>query len=207
MRSGIKRKSSSYSMTSMSSSVFQFEQTPLPGLWVLHPPVFEDERGFFTEVWKKDRLVGGSLLPEFVQDNHSRSHKGVIRGMHFQWDAPLGKLIRVVRGAAFLVSVDIRKNSGTLGKWFALELSEGNKKQLWAPAGFASGFCALEEPTDVQYKYTAFYNANGESNIRWNDSGVGINWPIEEPILSERDQNALTLEEWLKREESAIFTL
>src|SRR5215467_8767915 len=137
------------------------------------------------------------LPHEFVQDNHSRSAKGVLRGLHFQWEPPMGKLMRVTVGSAFLVAVDIRKGSPTLGQWFGLEVSAENRKQVWAPAGFARGFCALSEFVEVQYKCTAIYNSKGESGIRWNDPDIGIEWPITNLQLSEKDRNAPSLAQWL----------
>ncbi len=164
---------------------------------VLTPDVFADERGFFMETFRADQFKSLGLPTEFVQDNHSRSRKGVIRGLHFQWDPPMSKLMRVTYGSAFLVAVDIRKGSATLGKWFGIEVSAENKRQVWAPAGFARGLCALSDVAEVQYKCTAIYNNKGESGIRWNDPRLGIAWPDCDPILSDKDRNAQTLDQWL----------
>lgn len=166
---------------------------------VLAPQVFEDERGFFMETFRADQFCGLGLPTEFLQDNHSRSKKGVLRGLHFQWDPPMGKLMRVTYGRAFLVAVDIRKGSPTVGRWFGLEVSAENKKQVWAPAGFARGFCVLSDYADLQYKCTAIYNPKGESGIRWDDPEIGVEWPRIDGdwILSEKDQKAQTLAEWL----------
>lgn len=177
----------------------EIESEHLNGVVVLrHPDVFEDERGFFVEVYRADQFEALGLPTNFVQDNHSRSRKGVLRGLHFQWDPPMGKLMRVTYGAAFLVAVDIRKGSPTLGRWFGLEVSARDKRQIWAPAGFARGFCVLSDYAEIQYKCTGIYNPKCESGIRWNDPAIGIEWPIKDPILSERDRNAQTLEEWLR---------
>src|SRR5580692_7089395 len=137
---------------------------------VLAPKVLGDDRGFFMETYRADNFREFGLPTEWVQDNHSRSAKGVLRGLHFQWDPQMSKLMRVTRGAAFLVAVDIRKGSPTLGKWFGVEASAENRRTVWAPAGFARGFCALSDATEIQYKCTGIYNGKAESAIRWNDS-------------------------------------
>lgn len=176
----------------------EIEQTTIKGLLVINPEVKEDERGFFMEIYREDKFaVAGIKIEKLVQQNHSRSLKGVIRGLHFQWNKPLGKLIRVINGRAFVVAVDIRKKSSTLGQWFGLELSAENKKLLYAPAGFASGFAVTGDVAEVEYLYTALYNPAGESNILWNDPQISVDWPIKNPILSERDQKARLLKEWL----------
>ncbi len=177
----------------------------LNGIVVIEHEVFEDDRGFFMEVFRKDEFEALGLPTNFVQDNHSRSSKGVLRGLHFQWDPPMGKLMRVTHGSAFLVAVDIRKDSPSLGNWFGLEVSAANKKQVWAPAGFARGFCVLSEHAEIQYKCTGTYNKNGESGILWNDPALGIEWPVRDPILSGKDTNAQTLDQWLQRPESEHF--
>jgi dTDP-4-dehydrorhamnose 3,5-epimerase len=174
-------------------------------LAVIATEFFEDDRGFFMEVYRKDQFEELGLPGEFVQDNHSRSAKGVIRGLHYQWDPPMGKLMRVTLGRAFLVAVDIRKGSPTLGKWFGIEVSAENKKQIWAPAGFARGFCILSEYAEIQYKCTGIYNSRCESGILWNDPAIGIEWPCTNPVLSKKDAAAQTLAEWLKRPESEFF--
>ncbi len=181
------------------------EKTKIDDVLIFTPKVRGDERGFFMEVYRKDVFKELGLYKEFVQDNHSRSKKNVLRGIHFQWDPPMGKLMRVTRGEAFLVAVDIRKNSPTLGEWIGEYISEENKKQIWAPAGFARGFCSLSDITEIQYKCTGTYNHNGESGIRWNDPRIGIKWPTDDPQLSEKDTTAQTLEEWLKTPESDFF--
>jgi dTDP-4-dehydrorhamnose 3,5-epimerase len=190
----------------MQSMKLVIESRHLNGLAVIAPEVFEDERGFFYEAYRKDQFLELGLPGDFVQDNHSRSVKGVLRGLHFQWDPPMGKLMRVTLGSAFLVAVDIRKGSPTLGKWLGMEVSSQNKKQVWAPAGFARGFCVLSDVAEIQYKCTGIYNSKGESGVRWNDPALGIAWPLEGPIVSKKDQVAQTLKEWLQRPESNNFT-
>jgi dTDP-4-dehydrorhamnose 3,5-epimerase len=178
------------------------ESEHLNGLTVLVPEVFQDERGFFMEVFRSDQFKQLGLPTSFIQDNHSGSGKGVLRGLHFQWDPPMGKLMRVTTGKAFLVAVDIRKGSPTLGKWFGIEATAENRKQVWAPAGFARGFCVLSDFAEIQYKCTGIYNNRGESGILWNDPEIGIKWPITNPLLSEKDIQAQTLFQWLNRKES-----
>jgi dTDP-4-dehydrorhamnose 3,5-epimerase len=176
---------------------------------VLVPEVFQDDRGFFMEVFRADQFGKLGLPTNFVQVNHSRSQKNVLRGLHFQWDPPMGKLMRVTRGSAFLVAVDIRKGSPTIGQWFGVEASEENKKQVWAPAGFARGFCSLSGWTEIQYFCTGIYNSCGESGILWNDPKLNVSWPIseQEALLSQRDRDAQTLESWLESPESDFFRL
>lgn len=176
---------------------FSIESTHLNGLVVLTPSVYEDERGFFMEVFRADQFRDLGLPTEFVQDNHSSSKHGVLRGLHFQWDPAMGKLMRVTVGSAYLVAVDIRKGSPTLGRWFGIEGSAANRKQVWAPAGFARGFCVTSDYAEIQYKCTGTYSSNAESGIRWNDPRVGVEWPVKDPILSAKDANAQTLEQWL----------
>lgn len=172
---------------------------------VLAHECFHDERGFFMEVFRADHFRELGLPTEFVQDNLSRSSKHVLRGLHFQWDPPVGKLMRVAQGRAFLVAVDIRIDSPTLGQSFGIELSAEDGKQVWAPAGFARGFCALSNMVEIQYKSTGTYNQLTEGAIRWNDPALGINWPVSNPTLSSKDENARTLAEWLASNESAHF--
>ncbi|MFZ0277494.1 MAG: dTDP-4-dehydrorhamnose 3,5-epimerase [Candidatus Sulfotelmatobacter sp.] len=172
---------------------------------VVIPEAFRDSRGFFSETFRADQFKALGLPTEFVQDNHSRSAKGVVRGLHFQWDPPMGKLMRVTAGSAFLVAVDIRKGSPTLGKWVGVEASAENRRQVWAPAGFARGFCALSDGTEIQYKCTGIYNNKAESAIRWNDPTIDIQWPLTEVTVSDKDRNAMTLAEWLQSPESDNF--
>ncbi|HEY8241557.1 MAG TPA: dTDP-4-dehydrorhamnose 3,5-epimerase [Kiritimatiellia bacterium] len=185
----------------------KLESTHLGDVKVLAPEVFEDPRGFFMEVYREDQFAALGIPARFVQDNHSRSEKGVLRGLHFQWDPPMGKLMRVTFGSAFLVAVDIRKGSPTLGKSFGIECSAGNKKQVWAPAGFARGFCVLSDFAEIQYKCTGIYNSKAESGIRWNDPALGIEWPVKDPKLSKKDVEAQTLAEWLNRPEAENFRI
>ncbi len=176
----------------------ELESTHLEGaVVVLKPKVLGDERGFFMETYRKDNFQDMGLPTEWVQDNHSRSAKGVLRGLHFQWEPPMGKLMRVTQGAAFLVAVDIRKGSPTLGKWFGAEVTAENKKQVFAPYGFARGFCALTEGCEVQYKCTGIYNSEGESGISYKDSEIGIEWPLKDVQVSEKDAKAQSLAQWL----------
>jgi dTDP-4-dehydrorhamnose 3,5-epimerase len=173
---------------------------------VIVPDVFQDGRGFFMETFRADQFRELGLPVEFVQDNHSRSSKGVVRGLHFQWEPPMGKLMRVPLGNAFLVAVDIRKDSPTLGRWAGVECSAENRRQVWAPAGFARGFCVLSEVAEIQYKCTGVYNNQAESGIVWNDPAIGIEWPVADPILSDKDAKARTLADWLASADSANFT-
>ena len=177
----------------------------LNGIVVLAPEVFQDDRGFFMETYRTDQFKELGLPTGFVQDNHSRSSKNVLRGLHFQWEPPMGKLMHVTLGTAFLVAVDIRKNSPTFGKWYGAEVSAENKKIIWAPAGFARGFCVLSEFAEIQYKCTGIYSNKAESGILWNDPAIGIEWPVKEPILSGKDATAQTLKQWLEKEESNNF--
>jgi len=171
----------------------------------LKPQIFEDDRGFFLESFRADQFEKLGLPTNFVQDNHSRSVKGVVRGLHFQWEPPMAKLMRVTFGSAFLVAVDIRKGSPTLGQWYGEEISDKNKKQIYAPAGFARGFCVLSDFAEIQYKCTGIYNNKAESGFLWNDSEIGVKWPVKEPILSDKDKNAQTFSEWLSKAESDNF--
>jgi dTDP-4-dehydrorhamnose 3,5-epimerase len=181
------------------------ESRLLQDVVVVVPDVFQDTRGFFMETFRKDEFIDNGLPTDFVQDNHSRSAKGVVRGLHFQWDPPMGKLMRVSLGSAFLVAVDIRRGSPTLGQWAGVEVSSENRRQVWAPAGFARGFCVLSEVAEIQYKCTGIYNNTAESGIRWDDPKIGIQWPTGDVLLSEKDRAAQTLDEWLLRPESKNF--
>jgi len=181
------------------------ESRHLQDVVVVIPEAFQDSRGFFMETFREDEFKANGLPTQFVQDNHSRSTKGVVRGLHFQWEPPMGKLMRVSLGSAFLVAVDVRKGSPTLGKWAGIEVSAENRRQVWAPAGFARGFCVLSDAAEIQYKCTGVYNNKGESGIRWDDHEIGVEWPVKDPILSDKDRNAQTLAQWLSRAESANF--
>ncbi len=164
---------------------------------VLVPKVLGDDRGFFMETYRADNFREFGLPTQWAQDNHSRSARGVLRGLHFQWDPPMSKLMRVTSGSAFLVAVDIRKGSPTLGRWFGLEVSADNKKQVYAPYGFARGFCALTDGCEVQYKCTGLYSSLAESGILYKDPELGIEWPLQDVQVSIKDANAQTLKEWL----------
>jgi len=164
---------------------------------VLAPKVLGDDRGFFMETYRSDNFRDFGLPTEWVQDNHSRSAKGVLRGLHFQWEPPMSKLMRVTSGAAFLVAVDIRKGSPTLSQWFGLEVSADNKKQVYAPWGFARGFCALTDGCEVQYKCTGLYNSVAESGIFYKDPEIGVEWPLTDVQVSSKDANAQSLRQWL----------
>lgn len=173
---------------------------------VISHEYFDDHRGFFMEVYRHDLYAEVGLPTQFVQLNLAGSAKNVLRGLHFQWEPPMGKLMRVSRGEAFIVAVDVRKDSPTVGKWHGETLSDRNRRQMFAPAGFARGYCVLSDYAEVEYLCTGSYNGKNESGILWNDPVIGIEWPISDPILSERDKNAQTLAAWLARPESANFT-
>lgn len=164
-------------------------QTPLPGVILIEPKVFGDARGFFQETFHAERYREAGITGTFVQDNHSRSSKGVLRGLHFQIRHPQGKLVRVTRGSVFDVAVDIRRGSPAFGKWYGAVLTEENHRQLWVPPGFAHGFAVLSETVDFLYKCTDYYHPDDEGGLIWNDPDVGIEWPIENPALSEKDRN------------------
>lgn len=185
---------------------FKIESRDLNGLVVFVPDVFQDERGFFLEVFRADGFAELGLPTSFVQENHSYSRKGVLRGLHFQWEPPMGKLMRVTRGKAFLVAVDLRLGSPTLGKWFGTEASAENRRQVWAPASFARGFLALSDHVEVQYLCTGVYNSRTESGIRWDDPEIGIAWPAIPSLISEKDRKAQTLKKWLQSADAKHFT-
>lgn len=184
----------------------KIESTALRDVVVIVPEIFQDNRGFFSETFRTDQFEALGLPTQFVQDNHSRSARGVVRGLHFQWDPPMGKLMRVTAGNAFLVAVDIRKGSPTVGQWFGVEASAENRRTVWAPAGFARGFCALSDAAEIQYKCTGIYNGKAESAIRWNDEAIGIEWPLKDVIVSEKDRNARSLADWLSSAQSENFS-
>ena len=185
---------------------FELESRQLEEVVVLVGKTYEDARGYFMETYREDQFRELGLPESFGQDNHSYSKRGVVRGLHFQWDPPMGKLMRVTRGAAFLVAVDLRLGSPTLGKWQGIEATPENRKQVWAPASFARGFCALTDDVEVQYKCTGTYNAKAESAIRWDDPAIGIEWPLRDVIVSEKDRNAQTLAAWLASPSARHFT-
>jgi dTDP-4-dehydrorhamnose 3,5-epimerase len=166
-----------------------FTETALPGVLIIEPRVFGDARGFFMETWNAVGFAAAGLDLTFVQDNHSRSQKGVLRGLHFQNPGPQGKLVRVTNGAVFDVAVDLRKSSPTFGQWTGVELSAANKRMFWVPEGFAHGFLTLEDDTDFLYKCTAPYAPQSEHTLAWDDPTVGIEWPDlgMAPLISEKD--------------------
>jgi len=166
--------------------------TPIPGLLLLSPVVHGDIRGFFMETWRESFFAEHGMAHRFVQDNHSRSVRGTLRGLHYQLNHPQGKLVRVVRGEVFDVAVDLRRESATFGQWFGTRLSEDNRRQLWIPPGFAHGFCVLSESADLCYKCTEYHHPEDDRSLCWNDPEIGIEWPLPEagPILSERDRQA-----------------
>jgi dTDP-4-dehydrorhamnose 3,5-epimerase len=175
--------------------LYQVSTTPIDGVLVLEPKVFGDSRGFFFESFNaRDFEQATGLNETFVQDNHSKSVKGVLRGLHYQVQHPQGKLVRVAQGSVFDVAVDIRKNSSTFGQWFGLELSAENKKQLWIPAGLAHGFLVTSESAEFLYKTTDYYYPKFERSLLWNDATVGVQWPLHlldaAPLLADKDLKA-----------------
>ncbi len=170
--------------------------TSLDGVVVLEPRVFPDDRGLFFESWNARRYEEHGLPGRFVQDNISHSRRGVLRGLHFQNPSPQGKLVSVMQGEVFDVAVDIRVGSPTFGSWEGIRLSAENFRQLYVPPGFAHGFAALSEHAVVYYKCTDFYVPDADGGIRWDDPDIGIKWPVDDPILSEKDASAMSLEEY-----------
>lgn len=167
-------------------------ETSLPGVLLITPKVFGDARGFFMETFRRD-VCGDAGIPALVQDNHSRSVRGTLRGLHFQHPHGQGKLIRVMHGVVFDVVVDVRRGSPAFGRWEGYELSDDNKRQLWVPPGFAHGFCVLSDTADFLYKCSDYYHPETEKTLLWNDPEVGIEWPITDPILSEKDRQGTPL--------------
>lgn len=173
-------------------------QTKLDGVLVIEPEVFRDARGFFLESYNKREFAAHGIVHEFVQDNHSRSLHGVLRGLHFQdMSAPQTKLVRCTMGRILDVAVDLRVGSPTFAQWVAVELSAENAKQLLVPVGFAHGFAVLSEVAEVQYKCDAYYAPAAEGVVMWNDPDIGIQWPFDDPILSRRDQAGMSLKAYL----------
>lgn len=163
---------------------------------IIEPKVFGDARGFFLETFQAERYREQAGISEpFVQDNHSRSAKGVLRGLHFQKTKPQGKLVRVVRGEVFDVAVDIRRDSPSFGRWEGVLLSEDNKRQLWIPPGLAHGFVVLSDSADFEYKCTDYYDPSDEGCLIWNDPDIAIQWPVDQPLLSDKDRQGQTLRE------------
>lgn len=171
----------------------KFLPTPVDGAMLIEPQVFGDERGFFMETWHTQKFADAGIDIGFVQDNHSRSGKGVLRGLHYQLPNPQGKLVRVVQGAVYDVVVDLRRASPTFGRWFGAELNTDNKRFLWAPPGVAHGFLTLSDPTDFVYKCSALYSPADERAVRWDDPALAIGWPLapgQRPVLSAKDAAA-----------------
>jgi dTDP-4-dehydrorhamnose 3,5-epimerase len=162
-------------------------QTELPGLLLIEPHTFRDGRGFFLESFQAERYRDNGIADVFVQDNHSRSHQGVLRGLHFQIKRPQAQIVTVIRGQIFDAAVDLRPGSGTFGRWYGTELSDEGPRQLYMAPGFAHGFCVLSDFADLHYKVTRLYDHADEGGLIWSDTDVGIRWPIEQPIVSGRD--------------------
>lgn len=175
-------------------------ETLLPGVLIIEPKVFCDHRGFFVETFQVERYRGAGIDLPFVQDNHSRSQRGVLRGLHFQKTRPQGKLVSVSRGAVYDVAVDIDPNSPTCGLFVGVELNDENHRQLWIPPGYAHGFCVLSDVADFQYKCTEFYFPEDEAGLQWNDPEVNIPWPIEAPQLSAKDRSNPSLRQIIGQE-------
>lgn len=175
-------------------------ETKLNGCLIIEPEVFGDERGFFLESFQSERYKAIGIHHEFVQDNHSRSRKGVLRGLHFQHKKPQGKLVRVVRGEVFDVAVDLRPESETFGQWESVRLSEENKLQFWVPPGFAHGFVVLSDIADFEYKCTDYYDPSDEGSIIWNDTDLNISWPTDiQFVLSDKDRAAASFKELISK--------
>ena len=164
-----------------------FTELELPGVILVEPQVFRDDRGFFLESYHGEKYARAGIIDPFVQDNHSHSKRGTLRGLHYQLKSPQGKLIYVVNGSIFDVAVDIRKGSPDFGKWVGVSLSSENRRQLYVPGGFAHGFCVLSDDVDVIYKCTDFYAPDDEYGILWSDEDLGVRWPLQNPILSAKD--------------------
>ena len=186
---------------------FSIERTSIPDVLIVRPQLFPDERGWFAEIAQVGafEVLGEGLPTQFAQVNQSRSAQGVIRGLHFQWDPPQGKLMRVVAGRALMVAVDIRPGSPTLGRHVAVEGSADEPLLVWAPASFARGFCVLSEHADIEYFCTAEYSPAAESGIRWDDPDLAIRWPVDDPVVSAKDAAAGSLADWLARPEADVF--
>lgn len=175
-------------------------KTQLEGVVTIDTDFFRDERGFFIEVWHKERYAEHGLRCDFVQDNHSRSARKVLRGFHYQGaTAPMGKLVRCTLGTVLDVAVDLRVGSPTLGKWVGVELSAENMRQIMVPEGFGHAFVTLSEFAEVQYKCTGVYAPAAEGGVAWNDPEIGVEWPFADPVLSARDQSAPSLRQYLER--------
>jgi dTDP-4-dehydrorhamnose 3,5-epimerase len=173
----------------------RFTELDLKGVTLVEPDIYEDARGMFLETYHERKYRDGGITGPFVQDNYSYSVQGTLRGLHYQLNQAQGKLVAAVEGTIFDVAVDIRRGSPTFGRWIGVELSAGNRRQLYVPPGFAHGFCVTSERAGVTYKVTEFYSPQDERGIRWNDPGIGIRWPVAHPLLSAKDQAYKTLAE------------
>ena len=173
----------------------EFRQTQIPGVILVVPDVFGDDRGFFLETYHREKYRQGGLVDDFVQDNHSKSRRNTLRGLHAQLKQPQGKLVRAVEGEIWDVAVDVRRGSPTYGQWVGETLSAENFRQLYVPPGLLHGFCVLSETAQVEYKCTDLYAAEDEVSVQWNDPALGVEWPVSEPLLSARDQAASPLSE------------
>jgi dTDP-4-dehydrorhamnose 3,5-epimerase len=180
-------------------------QTPLPGAVVIEPQVFGDSRGFFYESYNKAKYVAAGITAEFVQSNVSRSSKSVLRGLHYQWPNPQGKLVSVLEGEVYDVAVDIRRGSPTFGQWAGVMLTAENHRHFWIPEGFAHGFCVLSDYATFSYQCSALYDAKADAGVRWNDASIGIDWPVSAPLLSEKDTKAPLLAD-IPAERLPVFT-
>lgn len=174
-----------------------FQPGGIPGLVVVEPRVFRDDRGFFFEPYHAPRYKAGGIEVDFVQDNHSFSTRGVLRGLHFQKSPGQAKLVRCARGRIWDVAVDIREGSPTFGKWWGMELDSEHHRQLFIPVGFAHGFCVLSDEAEVMYKCSSVYDPATEAGVRWDDPEIAVGWPLSDPIISARDQQAPSLKEYL----------
>jgi dTDP-4-dehydrorhamnose 3,5-epimerase len=170
-------------------------ETTLPGVLIVEPTVYGDERGFFMESYNQATFESLGLPSTFVQDNHSRSTRGVLRGLHYQYPQWQGKLIRAIQGEIFDVAVDIRRSSPTFGRWYGTLLSAENRRQMYVPPGFAHGFCVVSDAAEIIYKCTALYKPTDDAGIRWDDPAIGIEWPIDNPVLSDKDREAPLLDQ------------
>ena len=169
-------------------------ETALAGVIIVEPQVHRDARGFFVETYHAERLASCGITTTFVQDNHSRSMRNTLRGLHWQYRRPQAKLVRVVRGEVYDVVVDIRRGSPTFGAWVGVHLSDDNLRQTFIPEGFAHGFCVLSDTADVEYKCSDYYDAGGEGGLPWDDPAIGISWPLSAPLLSVKDRGYEPLE-------------
>lgn len=173
----------------------KFIETSLPGCIVVEPQVFGDSRGFFYESYNEAKYRATGIERKFIQSNVSRSARGVLRGLHFQWPNPQGKLVSVLEGEVYDVAVDIRRGSPSFGRWTGVMLTAENHRHFWIPEGFAHGFCVVSEHATFSYQCTELYDAKADGSVRWDDPAIGVDWPVSSPLLSEKDANAPLLAE------------